>query len=98
MSWFDDIIVGRPIVPFFWPTQSAIWRSNQAGVRSALKDIESTTDADERRVAVSIVHSREDGAALLIMQTHLHKQLVNISRGVWLLALLAIYFGNRAFE
>ena len=51
----------------------------------------SSTKADGRAVAVATVHTRQDVVLLYAMATAQHAQLVNISRGVWVLALLAAW-------
>lgn len=48
----------------------------------------SPTSANERDVAVAIVHSRQDLVLAIGMQVECHRQLVTIARGVWLLVLM----------
>ncbi len=82
-----------PLIPWLWPTKSAAaraWKLSQSVHDAEEKRANdspafSYTDAHER---IANVNARQDIAGLFSVQLALHKQLVNISRGVWVLALL----------
>jgi hypothetical protein len=58
--------------------------------RTAADEMVSTTEANERDVAVATVHGRQDLILIASMQAALHDQLVIISRGVWALVALGL--------
>lgn len=71
-----------------FPTQEALKRAGNLSARAIGEAYETTTTADEREVAVSIVHGRQDQVGIYSLLTDCHRQAVTISRGVW--ALVAI--------
>lgn len=72
----------------FFPTQEAMARAGTLQGMSRSEGFDSDTHADERAVAVAVVHTRQDVVLLYSMLVDCHRQSVNISRGVW--ALVAI--------
>lgn len=82
-----------PLIPWLFPTKGAAakaWKVSQLTHDQEERRANdgpglSYTDAHER---IANVNGRQDIAATFTLQIALHKQLVNISRGVWLLVFL----------
>lgn len=73
-----------------FPTQKAMQKAGELQYGAFSEGTESETLADERAVAVATVHTRQDLVLVYSMLTDCHRQLVTISRGVWVLAALTL--------
>lgn len=88
----DRAIYRAPLVPWLFPTKAAAaraWRIADIGASGEAKragELDVISDAQAR---AAIVNGRQDIAALFVLQLACHKQLVNISRGVWVVVFLA---------
>lgn len=74
----------------FFPTRDAVERATQLQFGSFSEGMESRTPAEERDVAVAIVHTRQDVVLIYSMLVDCHRQSVNISRGVWAVAVIGL--------
>jgi hypothetical protein len=75
----------------FWtPTRAARERSGELQASVIRAELDSRTAVDDDAVGQATIHGRQDLVLLVGMQTELHKQLVKISRGVWLLVLIGL--------
>lgn len=86
------------MAPLGWltPTAEAIARFAAMSRGVSRDEVDSQTVATDRDVAVATVHARQDIAGLVSLQFDLHRQLVNISRGVWVgvvLLIIAVFQG-----
>jgi hypothetical protein len=95
-SW-DDIIVGKPVVPFLWPTKAAVWRGESVISRIGAE----TLNKEGLRFEVEEQDLREAGIAVRDYQirqyyllTQLHKQSVNASRGIWACLVVLVAIAN----
>ena len=84
-------------IPFVTPTAAAMGRFAAMSRGIGRDEEEISTLADERAVAVATVHTRQDVAGLVSLHLDLHRQLVAISRGVWILVALAAALAWRVF-
>ena len=73
-----------------FPSKEALARAAALQRGSFNEANESSTDASPHAVAIATVHARQDIVLLVSLQLDLHRQLVTISRGVWLIAILLI--------
>jgi hypothetical protein len=92
---FQRELLGLPRKRDDWrfPTRAATYRALQLqrGVRSDEQEqlsLEFLDFADERKVGQATIHTREDLVMLLSWQIDIHRQLVIVSRGVWVVALI----------
>ena len=74
----------------FFPTRDAMERASRLQFGSFSEGVESRTSAEERDVAVAIVHTRQDVVLIYSMLVDCHRQSVNISRGVWAVAVIGL--------
>lgn len=80
---------------WLWPTKVASAVAWQLQDRVIYGHPESVIPREAAEVETAIIHTRGDIVLLVSMQTSIHRQLVNISRGVWVLGLVAIgYLGD----
>lgn len=80
----------------FFPTREAMARAAALQSMSLSEGYESRTEADERAVAVAVVHTRQDVVLLYSMLVDCHRQSVNVSRGVWALVIVGLMILARA--
>lgn len=89
----DDInIIGAPRRGLRWlfPTRTALFRTIQLQRAVRSHEAESTTFVDDETVGRAAIHTREDLVLLIRWQEEHHHQLVNISRGVWIMGFLIL--------
>lgn len=72
----------------FFPTKKANAAASALQWTVIRDEYDSTTTASERDVAVATVHGRQDLVLIYSMLTDNHRQLVTVSRGVW----VAVFF------
>lgn len=85
---------GRPN-GFIFPSSQAFFDAKELAREASLKEIEyafsNLDSADDDTLRVRIGNMREDIAATLLMQNMIHRQLVTISRGIWFMAITALF-------
>jgi hypothetical protein len=75
---------------WLFPTKTA--RSTASQILGLVRDREtdSTTPSDPETVGQAVIHTRQDLVLLVYWQEQQHRQLVTISRGVWIMGLLIL--------
>ena len=73
-----------------FPTRDAIARAMDLQYRTRVSEGDSDTLVDDRAVSIATIHGRQDLVLIYSMLTDQHRQLVTISRGVWVLALIGL--------
>lgn len=80
-----------PIFPWLYPTMAANARAGK--LQSRIRDYDAAHSDDVRfgsnETRRATIHAREDIVLVYSLQTELHRQLVKISRGVWVMVLIA---------
>ncbi len=91
----DRELYRAPLFPWMFPTQAVFARcyrlSELAAMQTNRMDDSSFNDYSDKVVRASVVHARQDIGSYLTLFLGHHRQLVNISRGVWALVALAGY-------
>jgi hypothetical protein len=74
----------------FYPTQRA--GEKAATLQALVQDHElgSTTPINEHSLGIATIHARQDIVLLVAWQEAHHRQLVNISRGVWFFGVMIL--------
>lgn len=85
-------------MPWLTPTAAAMGRFMHMTRGITEDEGGRMTATDEHTVAQSIVHTRQDVAGLVSLQLDMHRQLVAISRGVWVLVVIAAICAWLAFR
>lgn len=86
----DRDLYRAPLLPWLFPTKAAAAQAWKIADKGHLQEQErsgASLDYTDPMVRVAVVHARQDVAATFVIQIALHRQLVNISRGVWWLGL-----------
>jgi hypothetical protein len=77
---------------FMWPSRRALLKSAtlaEKGMENTMQHIEATQYSDEE-IKLFVAHGRSDIALTAHLVVESHKQLVKISRGVWLIAVILL--------
>jgi hypothetical protein len=80
------------------PTVRAWRRAGEQQQMAFNEGFTSPTSAEERDVAVAIVHTRQDVVLICSMLNSVHDQLVTISRGIWILCAIVVVMGAAALS
>lgn len=75
---------------WLFPTQTARARAGRLQDLVRFGETESTTFVDREAVGQAAIHTRQDLVLIVQWQEEHHRQLVNISRGVWIMGLLIL--------
>ena len=89
----DDLdVAGAPWRGLRWlfPTRTAEARAKRLQDMVGAGEMASTTYVDEEVVGQATIHTRQDLVLLVQWQREQHRQLVNISRGVWIVGFLIL--------
>lgn len=73
-----------------FPTQEATSRADWVSRQTIKEWSDSDTPSDEHTVGVATVHMRQDIVLIYSMLVDCHRQSVNISRGVWAVAVIGL--------
>jgi len=79
------------------PTEQIIARAASIGSSALANIMGDPMERDSRLGQIAAVQTRQDVAAIYVVQVGNHAQLVNISRGVWALVFVAIFIFGRQF-
>ncbi len=85
-------LIGAPPRGLRWlfPTRTARAKASQLQTDVMFVEAESTTFVDSETVGQATIHTRQDLVLLCRWQEEHHRQLVNISRGVWIIGFLIL--------
>lgn len=89
MNELDQMLYGAPTLPWLWPTAMARARAAKLQDRVRTSEERQGFDFAPETVRQAAVHTRQDLVLLVGLEQAIHSQLVNISRGVWVLAAIA---------
>lgn len=87
----DRFTLGMPLFPWLFPTKAAASRARAYQLRVIDSDFDSQTNADALATRRAVIHTRQDLVLLFSLELDLHRRLTAISRGVWLLVIIALY-------
>jgi hypothetical protein len=87
-----DRLEGAPLFPWLSPTRAANHKAGKLQTSVRAGEFSSTTEVTEESIGIATIHGRQDLVLVYSLQVSIHEQLVKISRGVWVLALIAIYW------
>lgn len=74
----------------FFPTAAAIERAAELQRRVVIDEIKSDTDGDPERARIASIHARQDMILIVSLMQDQHRQMVNVSRGIWACAFLLL--------
>lgn len=89
----DDLdVAGAPWRGLRWlfPTRTATARARRLQDRVGASEVGSSTYVDDKAVGQATIHTRQDLVLMVQWQSEHHRQLVNISRGVWIMGFLIL--------
>jgi hypothetical protein len=81
----------------FFPTQDALKRAHAVQLSTIADDAKGDVGRTPDEAYVAAVHTRQDMTLLCGLVLAQHSQLVNISRGVWALVVIAFLFAVKLF-
>jgi hypothetical protein len=100
MNSFDRMIYRAPRRGFGWLYPTTLARAKAAQLQSLVQgdEIESTSHVDDRTVGIAAIHGRQNIVLLVAWAEAHHRQLVTISRGVWIIGVLILLALNSIVE
>ncbi len=90
MDGLDLIGAPRRGLRWLFPTRTARAKAQQLQTAVMFSEAESTTFVDEETVGQAAIHTRQDLVLICRWQEEHHRQLVTISRGVWIMGFLIL--------
>ena len=78
-------------------TEAAIKLASGISANALRHMQDETYKVDQGLAGVAMLHTRQDVAAIFSMQASIHRELVNLSRGVWILVFVVVSLALQHF-